>query len=110
MIVCGAGIGLLTGTGGRIFLSPLLLFLARSAFKPASGVAAAFILFNTVSGLLGNLSPVRSLPPELPLFAGAVLVVGVIGTTLGIRLATPLILRCLGVVMVVAGAKPIGAY
>ncbi len=112
-ILCGAGIGLLsglTGTGGGIFLSPLLLFLAWSAPRPASGVAAVFILFNSVSGLLGNFSSVRSLPPLLPLYAGAVMIGGVIGTTLGIRLATPVILRCLGVVLVVAGAKLIGVY
>lgn len=112
-ILCGAGIGLLsglTGTGGGIFLSPLLLFLAWSAPKPASGVAAVFILFNSVSGLLGNLSSVQSLPPQLPLYAGAVVIGGLVGTTLGIRLATPLILRCLGLVLVVAGAKLIGVY
>lgn len=112
-VLCGAGIGLLsglTGTGGGIFLSPLLLFLAWSAPKPASGVAAVFILFNSVSGLLGNLSSVQSLPPQLPLYAGAVVIGGLIGTTLGIRLATPLILRCLGPVLVVAGAKLIGVY
>ena len=67
-------------------------------------------MFNSVSGLLGNLSSVQSLPPQLPLYAGAVVIGGLVGTTLGIRLATPLILRCLGLVLVVAGAKLIGVY
>jgi uncharacterized protein len=112
-VVCGAGIGLLsglTGTGGGIFLSPLLLFLAWSAPKPASGVAAVFILANSTSGLLGNVSQVQALPTALPLYAGAVVVGGLIGTTLGIRLAAPIILKFLGVVLLVASAKLIGVY
>jgi uncharacterized protein len=112
-VLCGAGIGFLsglTGTGGGIFLSPLLLFLAWSSAKPASGVVAVFILCNSAAGLLGNLASVRSLPPDLPLFAGAVLAGAVVGTSLGITLATPLILRALGVVLIIAGLKLIGVY
>ncbi|HEX8300501.1 sulfite exporter TauE/SafE family protein [Sphingomonas sp.] len=112
-VICGAGIGLLaglTGTGGGIFLSPLLLFMAWSTPKPASGIAAVFILCNSVSGLLGNFSQIEALPPALPLYACAVLLGGLVGTTLGIRLATPAILKALSVVLLVAGAKLIGVY
>ncbi len=112
-ILCGAGIGLLsglTGTGGGIFLSPLLLFLAWSPPKPASGVAAVFILCNSASGLLGNLTSVQSLPSNLPLYAAAVMVGAVIGTTLGIRLSSPMVLKALGIVLLVASAKLIGVY
>lgn len=112
-IAAGAGIGLLaglTGTGGGIFLSPLLLFLAWSAPKPASGVASVFILANSVAGLLGNFASVGQLPPNLGLYAGAVLAGALIGTTLGIRLAQPVILKMLGVVLVIAGVKLIGLY
>jgi uncharacterized protein len=112
-VACGAGIGFLsglTGTGGGIFLSPLLLFLAWSSAKPASGVVAVFILCNSAAGLLGNFASVRSLPPDLPLFAGAVLAGALVGTTLGIKLATPFILRALGAVLVIAGLKLIGVY
>lgn len=112
-ILCGAGIGLLsglTGTGGGIFLSPLLLFMAWSAPKPASGVASVFILMNSVAGLLGNVASVQQLPQNLPLFAGAVLLGATVGTTLGIRLQAPIILKALGVVLIVAGIKLIGLY
>lgn len=112
-ILCGMGIGLLsglTGTGGGIFLSPLLLFMAWSAPKPASGVAAVFILCNSASGLLGNAASIGSLPPALPLFAGAVLIGGLVGTTLGIRLSAPVILKTLGVVLAVASLKLFGVY
>jgi hypothetical protein len=112
-VVSGAGIGLLsglTGTGGGIFLSPLLVILAWSETKVASGVVAMFILANSAAGLLGNIASVQQLPSELPLFAGAVLIGAFIGTTLGIRLAQPTILRALGVVVLFAGAKLIGVH
>lgn len=109
----GAGIGLLaglTGTGGGIFLSPLLLFLGWSLAKPTLGVAALFILVNSLAGLAGNWASVATLPPALPLFAGAVLVGGLVGTTLGIRLRAPWILKALGLVLIVAGTKLLGLF
>ncbi|RYE96397.1 MAG: sulfite exporter TauE/SafE family protein, partial [Oxalobacteraceae bacterium] len=112
-ILCGAGIGLLsglTGTGGGIFLSPLLLFAGWSNVKAASGVAAVFILVISIFGLLGNLSSVRALPSDLPLYIGAVMLGAVVGTTFGIKLPTTTILKALGLVLVVAGFKLIGVY
>jgi uncharacterized membrane protein YfcA len=112
-IPAGAVIGLLaglTGTGGGIFLSPLLLFLGWSEPRRASGVAAVFILLNSVAGLFGNLGSVQHLPPGLPMFAIAALLGALVGTTLGIRLPVPLLLRSLGLVLIVAGAKMIGVY
>ena len=112
-VLCGAGIGLLsglTGTGGGIFLSPLLLFMGWSATKPASGVAIVFILCNSIAGLLGNIAIVKALPPDLPIYAAAVLLGAILGTTLGIRWSTPMILKALGVVLIVAGLKLIGVY
>lgn len=112
-ILCGAGIGLLsglTGTGGGIFLSPLLLFMGWSATKPASGVAIVFILVNSIAGLLGNVAIVRSLPADLPLYAAAVLLGAIVGTTFGIRFGSPMILKALGLVLIIAGLKLIGVY
>jgi uncharacterized membrane protein YfcA len=112
-IACGVGIGLLsglTGTGGGIFLSPLLLFLGWSDTRSASGVAAAFILCNSVAGLLGNIAIVRSLPHDLWLYAVAVVIGAAVGTTLGIRWRAGVILKALGVVLAIAGLKLIGLY
>jgi uncharacterized membrane protein YfcA len=112
-IIGGAGIGLLsglTGTGGGIFLSPLLLFMGWSATKPTSGVAAVFILCNSIAGLVGNIAIVKALPPNLPIYATAVLLGAIIGTTFGIRFATPMILKALGLVLVIPGLKLIGIY
>ena len=109
----GAGIGLLaglTGTGGGIFLSPLLLLLAWAPARQASGVAAVFVLANSLAGLGGQIATLDKLPPQLPLFAGAVLIGGLIGTTAGIRVDQKIILKLLGVVLLIAGAKLIGIY
>ena len=81
-ILCGAAIGLLaglTGTGGGIFLSPLLILAGWSEARTASGVSAVFILCNSVSGLAGNLASLGSLPPELPVYAAAVFLGAIVG-------------------------------
>lgn len=105
----GAGLGLLaglTGTGGGIFLSPLILLLGWEEPRKTSGVAAAFILANSAAGLAGALPSLRHLSPELPWFAGASLVGAVIGTSFGVsRLPRPVLLQVLGVVLTIAGAK-----
>lgn len=113
-VMAGLGIGLLsglTGTGGGIFLSPLILFMGWSDVRTASGVAAVFILCNSIAGLLGNITSVHALPSDLPLLAAAALSGAVVGTVLGIsRFANAAILKALGLVLAIAGLKMIGVY
>jgi len=69
-------------------------------------VVAAFILLNSIAGLAGNVASVGQLPHELPLFLVAVGAGALLGTWLGVeRLPRPGLLRTLGAVLVVAGAK-----
>ena len=109
----GAGLGLLaglTGTGGGIFLSPLLVLFGWADARRTSGIAAGFIFLNSIAGLAGNVASVRALPSELPIFAGAVLIGAVAGTWLGTgRLPKPRLLQGLGLVLLVAGFKLIFA-
>jgi len=108
-IAAGAGIGLLsglTGTGGGIFLSPLVLMLGWTTPKNSSGVAALFILLNSSSGLLGNVSALSRLPENLALLGGAVVLGGLIGTTIGVRyFNNRAVAMALSVVLFVAGVK-----
>jgi uncharacterized membrane protein YfcA len=108
-MLCGAGIGLLaglTGTGGGIFLSPLLLFMGWAEARDTGGVSAAFILVNSLAGLAGNPGSLGDLPAQLPLWMTAAAVGGLIGAELGSRrIGTPTFRRLLGVVLLVAGAK-----
>ncbi len=113
-IFCGTAIGFLaglTGTGGGIFLSPILLLMGWSETRTASGVTSVFILCNSLAGLLGNYASVQSLPPQVVMFALAVMAGAFAGTRLGIStLAKRGILRALGVVLIIAGVKLIGLY
>lgn len=108
-LAAGAAIGLLsglTGTGGGIFLTPLLLFLGWAAPKQAAAVSAPFVLLNSVSGILGNLSATRSLPPFLVALFVAAGVGGLVGSRLGsTRLSASAIKSFLAGVLVIAGGK-----
>ena len=112
-ILCGIAIGFLsglTGTGGGIFLSPVLLFLGWSDTRTASGVAAVFIFCNSVAGLLGNVTIAKALPDDLWVYAIAVSLGALLGTSLGIRWGALVIFRALGLVLTIAGLKLIGVY
>lgn len=108
-VASGAVIGLLaglTGTGGGIFLTPLMLAAGWAGTRFAAGTSALFILANSVAGLAGNFGSVGSLPPELPVWLGAVAVGGAIGAELGSRrLPAPWVRRALAAVLLIAGLK-----
>jgi hypothetical protein len=111
LVALGAGglLGLLsglTGTGGGIFLTPLLIFLRWGRTKTAAAVSAPFILLNSASGLAGNISATRNFPD----FAWALVIAAVIGGTLGSyfgsrRLPQMTIKRLLAIVLTIAGFK-----
>jgi uncharacterized protein len=112
-VLIGIALGLLaglTGTGGGIFLSPVIIFMSWSDLRTTSGIAAVFILGNSIAGLLGNLAMVQSLPAELPLYVVAVLLGGLVGTTFGTKFPIVYVRRALGVVLVIAGVKLVGVY
>jgi uncharacterized membrane protein YfcA len=108
-IVSGALIGLLaglTGTGGGIFLTPLLLAAGWAGTRYAAGTSAIFILANSISGLAGNVASVGNVPNTIPLWLAAVAVGGFIGSELGSRrLPAPWLRRGLALVLLVAGLK-----
>ncbi|MBI3773074.1 MAG: sulfite exporter TauE/SafE family protein [Gammaproteobacteria bacterium] len=111
LLISGAGIGLLsglTGVGGGIFLSPLMIMLAWAPTRTVSAIAAPFILVNSIAGLIGLSSAGISWPQSLPLWALLALVGGLIGAEYGSRyLSTPYIRRALALVLVVAALKMI---
>jgi uncharacterized membrane protein YfcA len=110
-LVSGAGIGLLsglTGTGGGIFLSPLLLLMGWAEARQTAGVSAAFILVNSLAGLSGNLASTAYLPSAIPIWAVAAIIGGYVGAEYGSKQIGNITLRrLLAVVLVIAGLKMI---
>jgi len=108
-LMVGAGLGLLsglTGVGGGIFLSPLLLLLRWGHIREVSAVAALFILVNSIAGLLGHISSLQAVPHFAPLLAAAALIGGIIGSFFGSRhLPVAGIVKTLSVVLTIAGFK-----
>ncbi|RME41639.1 MAG: sulfite exporter TauE/SafE family protein [Deltaproteobacteria bacterium] len=103
--VLGFASGLI-GVGGGIFLSPLMILLGWAQVREVSGIAALFILVNSISGLLGHLSALEQIPAYAPLLAGVALLGGGIGALLGSRrLPAKAILAAMSAMMVMAGGK-----
>ena len=105
----GAGVGLvsgLTGVGGGILITPLLLYCRWAQPKPAAALSAVFILVNSVAALIGHLGATRGLPSGLPLFALMTILGGVVGAQLGsVHLPSSAISRVLAVILLIAGLK-----
>jgi hypothetical protein len=108
-LAAGGGLGLLsglTGTGGGVFLTPLMLLMDWAKTKHTAAVSAAFILVNSIAGLAGFLTSGR----PLPRFAWGLGVVavgaGLAGSYLGSRRFPVRTIRLtLAVVLVIAGLK-----
>jgi len=117
LAVVGGGIGLLaglTGTGGGVFLSPLLLLCRWCGTRQAAAVSVLFILLNSLAGLAGLLiarpaSLQALLHPQLLVWLALVLPAGALGARLGSRhWPVVRIRRCLAVVLLLAGWKLLG--
>lgn len=103
--VLGFASGLI-GVGGGIFLSPLMILLGWARVREVSGIAALFILVNSISGLAGHLSSLQHVPEYAPLLAGVALIGGTIGALCGSRhLPVATILKAMSIMLVMAGGK-----
>ena len=106
----GAALGVLsglTGVGGGIFLSPILLLFGWAGTKQTSAVAAPFILVNSLAALAAGFVRNPTLPPDYAWWLmAAVLVGGWAGAEYGSRrFANPLIRQLLAAVLGIAGGK-----
>ena len=105
----GAGLGFLsglTGTGGGIFLTPLLLFRRWAYIRQAAAISAVFILVNSIGGLVGYFTAVRSLPVLGLYLAIPAIIGGTIGSHLGSRrFPVRAISILLAIVLAIAGTK-----
>jgi uncharacterized membrane protein YfcA len=108
-IVLGGGIGLLSGLvsiGGGIFLSPVLHLMNWSEAKKISALASAFILVNSIGGLLGQFAAgTQSITWSFifPLLM-AVLVGGQIGSRLGSKTFNSIYIRRITAILILVAA------
>lgn len=108
--IMGAVLGVLAGMvgiGGGVFLSPILLLLGWANAKQTGAVSAAFIVVNSLGGLVGHLARGATVDWVIaaPL-SSAVIVGGVAGSLIGASwLSIPTLQRVLAVVLAAAGIK-----
>jgi hypothetical protein len=84
----GAGAGFvsgLTGVGGGVFLTPLLIAFGWTSPRRAAQLSPPFILCNSVLGLAGVLLAGQALAPATVLYAIGALAGAAIGTIIGAR-------------------------
>jgi len=107
--ICGSIIGFfsgLTSIGGGIFLSPLLVFFKWSSVWSTSGITSAFILVNSISGLMGQLSQGVIINWRIWPFVAAVVAGGYAGSDVGSRIKNNrAIIMLLIVVLIISAIK-----
>ncbi len=108
-LLVGALLGILsglTGVGGGIFLSPLLLLMGWATLRVTAATSVVFILVNSAAGLLGQFHALAVIPSFAPTWAAFAIIGGLIGSRLGARhLPGPALRAVLAVVLVAAGIK-----
>ena len=112
-IMIGSVIGFtsgIVGIGGGIFLSPILFLLKAAHPKQIVTTASLFILLNSISGILGQLTKenvINELFNYYPLFL-AVLIGGQIGNFLNLKFLSNRLLATLTSLLVIFVAIRIG--
>jgi hypothetical protein len=108
-VVLGLASGL-TGIGGGVFLSPVLILTGWGNPRRAAGASAPFILVNSIAGLLGHISTAQPVPGQATVLVVVALAGGLFGSWLGAQRLQPLALqRVLALVMLIASTKLLAA-
>jgi len=108
-LLAGGSIGLLSGIvgiGGGIFLSPLIMLRRWADTKKTAAVSACFIVCNSIAGLAGRFTQNSLTIGELAPFIIAAVCGGILGSLLGAKkFSTLLLRRILGIVLIIAAIK-----
>ena len=108
-LVVGGAIGLLagaTGTGGGVFLTPLVIARRWATARAAAGLSASFILGNSLAGIAAKPAALTLLPETMPLALLCAAAGGLLGSELGARRVSLITLRrLLAAVMAIAAIR-----
>ena len=109
MLLIGVVLGLvagLTGVGGGIFLSPLLVVLGWCSIEKSIAPVAAFIWCNSIAGLSGFLLGAGTLPSTTGLFVSMAFIGCLFGAEVSLqRHRKALLSNLLASVLLIAGGK-----
>jgi uncharacterized protein len=96
----------LTGVGGGVFLSALLILFARVSPKRMAALSPPFILANSAVSLAGALLAGSHVPVAAAWFALAAVAGSAVGTAIGLRwMSAAAIRRVLAAILVVGAAQ-----
>jgi uncharacterized membrane protein YfcA len=108
-IAVGGAVGLIagiTGVGGGIFLVPLLLSLKWAPTKRAAAIAQVNNLYTAAAALAGAWATSPALPPQLPWWALAAGMGGLLGAWAGARhLPVSLLRYILAAILIASGLR-----
>lgn len=108
-LATGAVIGFVsgtTGTGGGVFLAPVILSMNWGTARQTAATTAVFNLMNSGAALIGAFAAWGHIPTALPLWLVAVAVGGAVGAFLGSRYLSDRWLRgILAFLLLVSGLR-----
>lgn len=108
-LLTGAMIGFVsgaTGTGGGVFLAPVILAMNWGTARQTAATTAVYNLMNSAAALIGAHSTWSHIPAALPLWLLAVGAGGLLGAVVGSRHLSDRLLRSiLAVLLLVSGVK-----
>ncbi len=99
-------LGGLTGIGGGVLLSPLLLLMQWATSRETLVLSAGFIFVNSIAGIAGFVATAPNWPSGVIPMIGAALLGTLAGSEIAVRVATPWVMtRLLGAILLVAALR-----
>ncbi len=105
-VVVGAVTGLasgITGVGGGVFLSSILILVAKASPKQTAALSPPYIVANSLAALIGTLFAGQSVPVAALPFAAAAVFGSAIGTAIGLRWMSPTAIKGVLAIILLAG-------
>ena len=108
-LMTGAMIGFVsgtTGTGGGVFLAPVILAMGWGTPRQTAATTAVYNLMNSVAALLGAYAAWDQIPNDLPSWLTAVAIGGTLGALIGSRYLSDRWLRAiLALLLAISGTR-----